>query len=142
MKRHRARFLCATVALVVGATAWSGPASAQTTDHMKCFKVKDPGVMKSATATLTPAQPQFVTENCTLKGKAAQLCLPADKANVVIEGGQVQFFPAEAINDAQLCYKIKCANAAVLSLNISDQFGTRFIAKGKATKVCGPAFEQ
>jgi hypothetical protein len=98
--------------------------------------------MKSATATLTPGDPQFVTENCEIKGKAAQLCVPADKANVVIQGGSLQNFPAGALNGAQLCYKIKCANASVLSLNVSDQFGTRFIAKGKATKVCGPVLEQ
>ena len=141
MKRHRARFLCATVALVVGATAWSGPASAQT-DHLKCYKIKDIGQFKSATATLTPSQAQFVTENCSLKGKAAQLCVPASKENVVIEGGTTQFSPGEPLTDAQICYKIKCPNTTVLSLQVSDQFGTRFIAKGKATKVCGPAFEQ
>ena len=141
MKRQSARFLCATAALVLGATAWSGTANAQ--DHLKCYKIKDIGQFKSATATLTPSQMQFVTENCSLKGKGAQLCVPASKNNVVIEGGATQFSPSEALtDDAQICYKIKCPNAAVVSLQVSDQFGTRFIAKGKATKVCGPAVEQ
>jgi len=117
-------------------------AEGQTTDHLKCYKIKDLAVFKSATADLTPAQPEFPAENCSLKGKAAELCIPADKGNVVIEEGQIQDFPAQALADAQLCYKIKCPKVTIAPLEVSDQFGTRNVEKFKATKVCGPAFEQ
>jgi len=138
MRTQCLRVLGAAVAVL----AMASVAGAQTTDHLKCYKIKDVAQFKSATADLTPSQVQFVTENCSLKGKGAQLCVPADKSGVVIEGGTILNFPTDAANDAQLCYKIKCPNTATLSVQVSDQFGTRFIAKGKATKVCGPAFEQ
>lgn len=115
---------------------------AQTTDHLKCYKIKDVGAFKSASADLTPLQPELPAQNCQLKGKAAELCIPADKDEVVIVDGVIQKFPAQAVTDAQLCYKIKCPVLAVSPLQVSDQFGTRTIEGFKASKVCGPAFEQ
>jgi hypothetical protein len=129
----------ATLLLASGFVALAG---AQTTDHLKCYKIKDVGAFKSATADLSPLQPEFPSQNCSLKGKAAELCVPADKDNVVIVAGVVQNFPAQAVTDAQLCYKIKCPANTVAPLEVSDQFGTRNIEKFKASKVCGPAFEQ
>ena len=134
------RMLAAAALLLV--CAFVGDADAQTTDHLKCYKIKDVGAFKSATADLAPLRVEFPTENCSLKGKAAQLCVPMDKDNVVIVDGVVENFPAQAVTDAQLCYKIKCPTATIAPLEVSDQFGTRTIEKFKASKVCGPAFEQ
>jgi len=140
MRPQPKRLLAAATMLLVGAFVTA--ANAQNTDHLKCYKIKDVGAFKKATAIFTPSQPVFNTQQCELKGKAAELCIPADKDNVVIVDGVVQDFPSQAVADAQLCYKIKCPDATVAPMQVSDQFGTRTIEKFKASKVCGPAFEQ
>jgi hypothetical protein len=138
MKRRFALFSCA---IALFAAASSGPAVAGT-DHLKCYKIKDVGAFKSATADLLPSSLQFVGENCSLKGKAAQLCVPAEKRNVVIEDGTGLNISGDALTGAQLCYKVKCPSTATENVQVNDQFGTRQIEKGKATKVCGPVIEQ
>ena len=141
MKRQRIRFLCATVALAGAMLA--GPAGAQT-DHFKCYKIKDVGAFKTATADIIPSSLSFVGENCSLKGKAATLCVPASKTNVnVVE--PVGSFPdvsGDALTGAVLCYKAKCPSADAPTIQVNDQFGTRNITKGKVAKICGPVVEQ
>ena len=138
MKRHR--FLCAAAALLAS-LALCGPAGAQT-DHLKCFKIKDVGAFKAATADLIPSSLDFAGENCSLKGKAAQLCVPANKSNVVVEDGVVQNISGDALTGATLCYKVKCPSTDSATVLVNDQFGTRNITKGKVSKVCGPVIEQ
>jgi hypothetical protein len=140
MDINRARAALAAASLIVASLATG--AYAQTDDHLKCFKIKDVATFKSATADLVPAQPQIPGENCTIKGKGAQLCVPVDKANVAIEEGTLQDFPTQTLQDAQLCYKVKCPSKVTVPVQVSDQFGTRTIQRGKASKVCGPAFVQ
>jgi hypothetical protein len=135
-------FLALTAAAVLLVSGAARTASALTIDHLKCYKVKDVGAFKSATADFAPSQVGFPTENCKLKGKAAQLCIPADKDNVVITGGTLNNFPAQALVDAQLCYKVKCPKTALPDIQVSDQFGTRNIGGFKPSKICGPALEQ
>jgi hypothetical protein len=136
INRVRAVFVAATF-FVVG---FAGDSTAQ--DHYKCFKFKDISQFKSATANFVPSQPQFIGENCSIKGKGAELCVPADKINVVVEDGTLQDFPTQALANAQLCYKVKCPATLTQNVQVSDQFSTRTVAKGKASKVCGPAIEQ
>ena len=142
MKRYFARFSCAGAALLA-TVALCGPAAAQT-DHLKCFKIKDIAQFKAATADLLPSSLDFVGENCSLKGKGAQLCVPASKANVIVEepSGTFPTITADALTGAQLCYKVKCPNTDSATVHVNDQFGTRDITKGKVSKVCGPAVEQ
>jgi hypothetical protein len=140
MDRYFARLSCAVAALLA-MVALCGPAGAQT-DHLKCFKIKDLAQFKAATADLLPSSLDFVGENCSLKGKGAQLCVPASKTNVLIEDGVVQSVSADALTGAQLCYKVKCPTTASETVHVNDQFGTRDITKGKVSKVCGPAVEQ
>ena len=138
MNTYRANAIVAAAALLV--TTFAGAAVAQT-DHLKCYKIKDVGTFKSATADLVPSRPQFPGENCTLKGKAATLCVPAEKTNVSMG---VNDFPSQTLQDALLCYKVKCPSKDTYQVPINDQFapGARTVQRGKAMKVCGPAFEQ
>ena len=140
MKRNRR--LAALAAATCSLAIFAGAAAAQTADHLKCFKIKDLAQFKSATADLIPSNPNFAGQNCSLKGKGAQLCVPADKANVVIEEGTDSPFPTQVLQNSQLCYKVKCPTALAGNLNVTDQFGTRNVAMGKTTKVCGPAIQQ
>jgi hypothetical protein len=136
---HRARI--ALVALTFASAFLAATASAQN-DHFKCYKIKDVAQFKAATADLIASQTQFPGENCSFKGKGAQLCVPVDKDNVVVTDGTDQDFATQDLTNAQLCYKLKCPSTTSENLQISDQFGTRTLTKGKASKVCGPVLEQ
>jgi hypothetical protein len=136
---NRLAAVCAAATLMVLSVAGSSDAQS---DHLKCYKLKDIAQFKSATADLVPSNPSFVGENCTIKGKGAQICVPVDKDNVAVEEGTDQDFPTQNLTNAVLCYKVKCPDATSASIQVSDQFGTRTITKGKASKVCGPAIEQ
>jgi hypothetical protein len=143
METHRGYAIVAAAALLV--TTFASAAVAQTTDHLKCYKVKDvAATFKSAAADIVPSRPQFPGDKCTIKGKAAQLCVPVDKDNVSVEEpvGTLPDFTSQELQDAQLCYKVKCLAADSFTFQVSDQFGTRTITRGKSTKVCGPAVEQ
>jgi hypothetical protein len=139
MRDHHLRALCAAITLL--ASGFFQEAGAQT-DHLKCYKIKDVAQFKSATADLVPLDPQFAGQNCVISGKAGQLCVPAEKTNAVIVEGTLQDFGTQALQDAQLCYKLKCPKLDIAPLEVSDQFGTRNIQKFKVAKVCGPALQQ
>jgi hypothetical protein len=141
-KMERNRCLAVLAAATCSLAIFANVAAAQTADHLKCFKIKDIAQFKSATADLVPANVSFPGQNCSLKGKGAQLCVPADKANVVVEEGTDNPFPNQALANAQLCYKVKCATTLAANLSVTDQFGARTVAVGKTTKVCGPAIQQ
>jgi len=112
-------------------------------DHYNCYKAKDTvKVFKSAAADLTPFQAEFAAENCAIKPKSKQVCVPASKTVTAIVDGTDAPFAAQDLTDLQLCYKIKCPKVDIAPLEVSDQFGTRTIEKFKATKLCVPAVLQ
>ena len=112
-------------------------------DHLTCFKAKDTAkVFKSAAADLLPLQSaEFATENCSIKAGSKMVCIPSQKLNVSVVGGQDNPFAAQDLTDVQLCYKIKCPKVDLPPLTVSDQFGTRDIEKFKASQLCVPAVQ-
>ena len=138
---ERNRRLAVVAAATLTLAMFASAAVAQTADHLKCYKIKDIAQFKDATADLLPSNPSFPGQNCTLKGKGAQLCVPADKDNVVVEAGTDNDFGSQALANAQLCYKLKCDTSIAANIEVTDQFGNRTVALGKTTKLCGPVFE-
>jgi len=130
--------LCGAAALV----SLPNAANAQLRDHLKCYRVKGVSTFSSATVDLAALRPRFPSDNCRIKGRATELCVPASKTVVSLEGGSGQALPGQDLSDAQLCYKLKCPKAAIAPVDVSDQFGTHVIGKFRATKICGPAIEQ
>ena len=129
------------VALVV--LTWAVSSVAQVEDHLKCYKVKDP-LKIAGTADLDTSQ-FGVDPGCTiLKAKKARLfCVPATKTNVSVvdksTGNPITPRPVGGSDPGdRLCYKVKCERA-VPDQEVTDQFGTRTVAKLQAALVCTPA---
>jgi len=128
----------AVLTLVSGLAA---PGSyAQTFDHLKCYKIKDQRQFKSAQVSLQALQAQFgALDNCTIKGKAKEFCVPVDKNVTQIDGGSLQTVDGTDLGFDRLCYKVKCPKRDIMPEQVSDQFGTRSIEKFKVSLLCTPA---
>jgi hypothetical protein len=118
------------------------PAAAQ--DHLRCMKIKDAnsnaGITPYQGDLDTPMAGQLNQPGCRISSKAAVVCYPTRKSNVVPDPPGAAPGP---ILPALLCYKVRCAAAAAETTNdMKDQFGSRPISLGpKATKsglVCAP----
>jgi hypothetical protein len=87
--------------------------------------------------------PQFGPEaGCTVS-KAKLFCVPATKTVVSVEDrktGPITPLPVTGAPTAEdrVCYKLKC-DALPADQVVTDQFGTRTLAKLKASMVCTPA---
>jgi hypothetical protein len=115
------------------------PARAQH-DHYTCYKVKDAAkVFRRATADLTPFQSPFATQGCAIKARAKRVCVPSSKTVTAMVEGDDAPFPAQELFNLQVCYKIKCERPELAPIEVSDQFGTRSVAKFKASRLCVPA---
>ena len=117
------------LALTTAPTAWAQP----TSDHLKCYKIKDTQAKKSYTADLTglTAEP-----GCTIKVPAVQLCVETTKTGVVPmppESG-----PTSPPAGEFLCYKLKCPKAALAPVMVNDQFGSRMVMPGAPKLLCAP----
>jgi len=116
------------------------PAAAQLHDHLKCYKVKDPSSF-SATVDLRPADGATfdVDAGCTIKVRSRQVCFPVGKSLVTSTSPHLDINGQELAN-AFLCYKARCpASPGPVSLQMSDQFGTRTLAGLRTSTVCAPA---
>src|SRR5262245_17855229 len=75
-------------------------------DHLKCYKVRDPAPKQPYTADLGGLVPE---PGCTIKVPAVVACVPATKTNVQPSppgnGGS-------GTPNAFACYKVKCPKAA------------------------------
>lgn len=116
-------------------------AFAQPYDHLKCYKMKDTETFHSANADIGTIEPSFGLQNCRIKKKARQICIPATKDVTEITDGTDTPF-AVATDDLafeQVCYKITCPSVTIPPQTVSDQFGTRTVEKLKASTLCVPA---
>ena len=108
-------------------------ARAQTGDHLKCYKVKDPHAKTTYTADLDGlvAEP-----GCLIKLPAKLVCAPTAKTNVqpTPPGGGPSGTP-----NFFVCYKIKCPRAVLPALDLTDQFGRRTFIPTGAKMLCAPA---
>jgi len=125
------------VAALVAVLPWTA-AHAQTLDHLKCHKMKDPLKLKEMADLIAESQPQFSATDCTIS-KPKMFCVPVTKTNVDP--------PAPlTVNGAQLatdfiCYSVKCPIVALPNTDVSDQFGSRTQTGYRTTMVCAPAIK-
>lgn len=137
----------ATLALAV--LAGPGIASAQTFDHLKCYKISDESSY-TALANLDTNSLQaaaFPNETgCKISVRSKEFCVPVSKTRFVDPGNPKEAPEAELVgqelqNDF-LCYKVRCeapATTPPASQVVHDQFGARAISRFKTAKVCTPA---
>src|SRR2546427_12138023 len=90
----------------------AGGASAQTADHLKCYKVKDSTAKKFYTANLTGLAPET---GCRIKVPAQTLCVATTKTAVspAPPGG----VPNGTNAGLFVCYKIKCPRGALTGVS-------------------------
>jgi hypothetical protein len=137
MAHDRVRVVMGTLVTAV-ALATACVASAQTFDHLECYKIKDFQPKKKYTANLTPEQTQFLAQTgCEIKVPAKHLCIDVEKTNVVpappnVIGGQT--------TRNYLCYKLKCPKQE-FPIQVEDQFGSRTVNVKKPDRLCAPARE-
>ena len=132
--------------------------SAQTEDHLKCYKVKDPLILKSpvppaAKEWLRLTGSQFGEENCRVVGGFRLLCVPVTKEIITDPRGKLKtdkgppltFTPVPLsgiTQEDQLCYKIRCEEKFPEppnpSQDVVDQFADRTLEKLQPFLLCGP----
>jgi len=127
----------ATVLFVLASTVSLSAAAID--DHLACFKVKAPAVFDRATVDLESTLPAFGLLGCTVKSKAAQLCVPVTKDVVSLEGGTPVVLDGDAQVYQRVCYKVKCAGFAATDVQVTDQFGTQTVTAKKIATLCTPA---
>ena len=111
--------------------AWAVPIGAQVSDHLKCYKVKDPAAKATYTADLTGLT---VDNGCLVKVPAKLLCVETTKT---IVGSQPPGSPPGNPAGRVLCYKVKCPKTA-LTIPWTDQFGARALELGSVKLLCAP----
>lgn len=138
-------------------------ASAQAaSDHLKCYKVKDPLRLTGPNpAWLNAISTQFEDEACKIVGGFRLFCTPAEKEfldgpiqrKLVPGQSFADFTPTpltdgEVITQDKICYKISCPprlqetfgyTLPPAAVEVTDQFHTRTIQKLKPFVFCGPA---
>lgn len=119
--------------------ASAGDVLAQTYDHLQCFKVRDEKTFSGAAVEIESLLAEFGLQECTVKGGAKKVCIPADKSVTGIEGGNVIPDTSEELAALRVCYKLRCPVPVATPMTISDQFGSRTIGSFKAVELCTPA---
>ena len=126
-----------TLGLAALVTTWVVPAGAQVpiSDHLKCFKVRDPAPKAAYTVDLSGLGGP--NTGCVVKVPGKLLCV--ETAKVVtgepVPPGGVTGNPAGRV----LCYKVKCPKIAGITIPWTDQFGARPITQlGPPKLLCAP----
>ena len=124
------------VVALVGTMALATAASAQpASDHLACYRVKDPVRRGRSTLTLTNAG---VTQSCAIGSRAQLGCLQTQTSDVVPTppGGG----PAPGDAGDFLCYRLFCPKPFPPGAEMTDQFsGTRVVSFKAAQFLCAPA---
>jgi hypothetical protein len=103
-----------------------------TSDHLKCFKVKDPQAKATYVADLDGLAAEA---GCMIKVPALLACVPSRKTNV----SPVPPGAPGAVAQALGCYKVKCPKGATLpALPLGDEFGSRIVTPVKSRLLCAP----
>jgi hypothetical protein len=127
-------------ALVCATVSVAPPVRAQVPDHLKCYKIKDPLKLAGSVDIETPqfGEDRPGANDCQVS-KAKLFCVPATKTNV--SGVVTLPFSGAPRPGDQICYKVKCRTplSPIADQQVTDQFGTRTLAKFKASLLCVPA---
>jgi len=121
-----------------------GASSAQTSDDLKCYKMKDP--LKLAGTVALDTQPFGADPGCKVSSaKSAKLfCVPATESNAAFITGKKQpLTPVPVFGSDpgdRICYKVKCDGTAA-DQQVTDQFGTRTVENLKSALLCVPAVQ-
>jgi hypothetical protein len=103
------------------------------TDHLKCYKAKDPAGKATFTADLLAEVLPSET--------GCQIRLPA---KIVCDAVSASFDPTPPLRIGQplaelfVCYKLKCPKQKI-AISASDEFGTRTVTVGAPRYLCAPA---
>src|SRR5262249_41376055 len=120
------RYLLAVAFCVTSATR----APAQVSDHLRCYKVKDPVKLKG-TVDLNTAQ--FGPETGCSISRAELFCVPGTKRVVSANNKKTPIPPltfwAPSNGGDRVCYKVKCKRPLPADQLVTDQFGTRTLGK-------------
>src|SRR5438445_6079644 len=137
-----------TVTTVVAASLLAAllpaPARAALPDHLKCYKIKD---ALKLTGIVDLDSAQFGLEVGCKISSAKLFCVPAEKTVVSATdkatGAPITPLPFShpASDGDRVCYKVKCPTPTtpIPDQQATDQFGTRTLAKLKASMLCAPA---
>lgn len=103
------------------------------TDHLRCYKVKDPAPKAAYTADLGGLAPD---PGCMVRVPAVMACVPATKTNVQPPppGGGGTGTP-----NTFGCYKVKCPKGTPPPLQLNDQFGSRTVVPSSSKMLCAPS---
>ncbi len=130
---HRTRVLATLTVFLLAAV----PALAQSkSDHLTCYKLKDPLKVKGTLDV--DAGSLGVAKGCKIS-KAQLYCVPADAQNVALPGATTVPVDGPRAAGGRICYKVACPKATVAPQDVSDAFGTRTLDKLKTSMVCAPA---
>jgi len=137
MRRTSSSVLLAALPLLLAL-----PAGAQVADHLTCYKVRDPLKLRGVVDLDVP---QFGGVSGCAISSAKLFCVPASKTVVSAEdrtgGGAItplSFWAPPEPGD-RICYKVKCPEPVPADQEVTDQFGTRTLARFKSALFCTPA---
>jgi hypothetical protein len=120
------RAACLVAAILAGSSA-----SAQTADHLECYKVRD-SLRAIYTADLAGLVPE---PGCIITAPGKFVCVASTTTNVspVPPGGGGTGTP-----NRFLCYRAKCPHSALPAVDATDQFGTRTVTPLVSKMLCAP----
>jgi hypothetical protein len=116
-------------------SALVGTARAAGADHLQCYRIKDPVKLR---AVVDLDSPQFgLAPGCRVS-QARWFCVPAAKT---VQEANVPILPVDgaAQTDDRICYKVKCPQPSPPDQQVTDQFGTRVLARLTSSILCTPA---
>ena len=129
-------------------------ASAQSADHLQCYRVRDPLRLTGPLPSWLDLEGQFGVDKCrVLRGSI--FCSPVSKTvtapiqRKLVRGGAFEDFVVDAIPGAveqdKICYRIRCEEDLQAppnpSLEVNDQFASRTITRRRPFLLCGPAVQ-
>jgi hypothetical protein len=123
--------------------ALAGSCAAQVADHLECFKAADALRFR---AIVDLESPRFgLAPGCSVS-RAKLVCVPARKSLTALtdtSGAPLAGLPVTGppIATASVCYKVRCPAPPIAGVEVTDQFGSRVIAGGRAAMLCTPATE-